>query len=430
MIVRFGVKNFRSIADIDLDFSYGEKRAPNRYQDMVRQPFLEDKDGKTRVVPCMALFGANAAGKSNIIKAFQTLRRAVVSENVNISKLYDGNMILECDKLTTFCLTFENGGTLFEYLLFYGECGVAEERLLADGQELYGIKGDEFRTGKLVSDGYSQQRIADIIKVECKSANGKEMIRPLLNVLGRGYQGLKEKTTQAYQFFLDSIDVWEELSVQTVFPLAADVLAEAAGISVDDATSRIVSVVRRLDVDILDIKIAETPREKAVKYGSVDFITGQDGLERNVIIQSRHKNAKGEDVFFRFMKQESEGTKRLATVVGFMLAALAKGAFICIDEFDWALHPLVVQEMLSLFMRKETNPKNAQLVFTTHMTDLLENGILRLSEACFVQKNIHVGTKTKRLVEMKHEGEEIRNVTNFRKQYLDGWYSAIPHPAL
>ena len=81
-------------------------------------------------------------------------------------------------------------------------------------------------------------------------------------------------------------------------------------------------------------------------------------------------------------------------------------------------------------MRKETNPKNAQLVFTTHMTDLLENGILRLSEACFVQKNIHVGTKTKRLVEMKHEGEEIRNVTNFRKQYLDGWYSAIPHPAL
>ena len=149
-----------------------------------------------------------------------------------------------------------------------------------------------------------------------------------------------------------------------------------------------------------------------------------------MVIQSLHKNVKGEDVFFRFMKQESEGTKRLATVVGFMLAALTKGSFICIDEFDWALHPLVVQEMLSLFMRRETNPKNAQLVFTTHMTDLLENGILRLSEACFVQKNIHVGTKTKRLVEMKHEGEEIRNVTNFRKQYLDGWYNAIPHPAL
>ena len=430
MIVRFGVKNFRSIADIDLDFSYGEKRAPNRYQDMVRQPFLENKYGQARVVPCMALFGANAAGKSNIIKAFQVLRMAVLAKDGNVSKLYDGNLILDCGDLTKFNLIFEDGGTLFEYGLAFGRQGVVEERIVADGKELYGVTGDDCRVETLVSTGYSKERIAEIVKVECKNANGKEMVRPLLNVIGRRYQGLNEKVTRVFQFFRASIDVFGDLGVQTFFPVAAEELSLAAGISLDEATARIVSVVRRLDVDIVDIRMAETPREKTTEYGSIDFVSGRDGEEYNLVVQSRHKNAKGEDVFFRFMKQESEGTKRLATVVGFMLAALAKGAFICIDEFDWALHPLVVQEMLSLFMRKDTNPKNAQLVFTTHMTDLLENGILRLSEACFVQKNIHVGTKTRRLVEMKNAGEEIRNVTNFRKQYLDGWYNAIPHPAL
>lgn len=431
MIVRFCVKNFRSIADIDLDFSYGEKRAPNRYQDMVRQPFLEDKGGKTRVVPCMALFGANAAGKSNIIKAFQVLRRAVISKDASIAKLYDGNLILDCGDLTTFKLTFEDKGVLFEYGLAYGRRGVVEEWLNVDGNELYGVRDGQCRVDNLVSDGYSKERIADIVKVECKNADGTEMIRPLLNVLGHGYQGLNEKTARAYHYFDSLINVWGELRDQTIFPLAADVLSHAAGISLDEATKRIVSVVRKLDVDILDIKIAEPPSiDKSPPIGAYDFIAEREGEGHGIVIQSLHKNAKGEDVFFRFMKQESEGTKRLATIVGFMLAALEKGSFICVDEFDWALHPLVVQEMLSLFMRKETNPKNAQLVFTTHMTDLLENGILRLSEACFVQKNIHVGTKTKRLVEMKHEGDDIRNVTNFRKQYLDGWYNAIPHPAL
>ena len=64
------------------------------------------------------------------------------------------------------------------------------------------------------------------------------------------------------------------------------------------------------------------------------------------------------------------------------------------------------------------------------MTDLLEDGVLRMSEICLVNKNKYVGTKARRLVDIKNSGEDIRNVTNFRKQYLDGYYQAIPHPAL
>ena len=101
-----------------------------------------------------------------------------------------------------------------------------------------------------------------------------------------------------------------------------------------------------------------------------------------------------------------------------------------IDEFDLALHPLVVKEVLSLFLNRSNNPKNAQLVFTTHMTDILEDNIMRMSEVGLVVKNRMVGTRIKRIVDMKDDGESLRNVTNFRKQYMDGWYQAIPHPSV
>ena len=71
MLTKFRIKNYRSIVDLMLDFSFGEKRAPNGYQNWDRMPFMEDC--AARAVPCLALFGANAAGKSNAIRAMRVL---------------------------------------------------------------------------------------------------------------------------------------------------------------------------------------------------------------------------------------------------------------------------------------------------------------------------------------------------------------------
>ena len=69
-------------------------------------------------------------------------------------------------------------------------------------------------------------------------------------------------------------------------------------------------------------------------------------------------------------------------------------------------------------------------VSQSRYTDLLDDSILRLSEIALVRKTKANGTLVRRLVDARKEGEDIRNVTNFRRQYLAGFYSGIPHPAL
>jgi AAA15 family ATPase/GTPase len=101
-----------------------------------------------------------------------------------------------------------------------------------------------------------------------------------------------------------------------------------------------------------------------------------------------------------------------------------------VDELDCSLHPLLMREIVLYFKKRRFNPLGAQLIVTTHNTDILDDSILRLSEIALVRKTVANGTLVRRLIDLKNGGEDIRNVTNFRKQYLAGFYSGIPHPAL
>ena len=430
MITYFKIKNFRSIVDLTIDFRFGEKRAPNGYLEQDRMPFL-DEAGE-RVVPLMAIFGPNAAGKSNIAKAFTLFRQLVTIDKVDVRERTDFNLIVPCGDATTFELGFTSGENRFAYRLDYGADGVHEEALITNGKEVFCASVGDVRAEKLVSRAYTRKRLLEIIKVECCAPESGAMIRPLLNCLGRGYANLNEDVTAAFRFFVNGLASYTEMGMQGCFPNAVQALQLAADVGQEEAVRRIVSVIRRLDVEVQNIRIAENPNGPEQQFAGSDYLAGRhDGSGPvGLIIQSTHKNLKGEDVFFRFMRQESEGTKRLAALVGYMLAALEKGAAVIIDEFDLALHPLVVREVLALFQNRSLNPKHAQLVFTTHMTDILDDNIMRMSEVGLVMKNRHVGTRIKRIVDLKDDGESLRNVTNFRKQYLDGLYQAIPHPAI
>jgi AAA15 family ATPase/GTPase len=156
----------------------------------------------------------------------------------------------------------------------------------------------------------------------------------------------------------------------------------------------------------------------------------QTGATHALQITATHKDAAGSPAFLDFIKHESAGTQRLAGLIGLILHALKTGGVFLVDELECSLHPLLIREILMLFKKRRHNPKGAQLIFTTHNTDILDDSILRLSEIALVRKNTANGTLVRRLVDAKKDGEDIRNVTNFRKQYLAGFYSGVPHPAL
>ncbi len=77
-----------------------------------------------------------------------------------------------------------------------------------------------------------------------------------------------------------------------------------------------------------------------------------------------------------------------------------------------------------MFKDKDYNPKNAQLVFSAHDTDLLDTDTVRMSEVAIADKTMRKGTSITRIAEF----EGVRNVTNFRRQYLLGTFGGIPHP--
>ena len=91
-------------------------------------------------------------------------------------------------------------------------------------------------------------------------------------------------------------------------------------------------------------------------------------------------------ITFPFRKNESEGTIKYFSLAYPIIDALDNGKRLIIDEFDSKMHPLLTCRIITLFNSKETNPKNAQLIFTTHDTNLLSANIFRRDQIWFTQK--------------------------------------------
>ena len=424
MISKFRIQNFRSIVDLTLDFGYGEGKAPNGYKDLDTLPFLTAPNNE-RLVPCMAFFGANASGKSNIIKAFLMMQILVSGQRLkesfdNNTSIYNFTMDKQLEPFFDPNITNpQNNGTSFEIEFFHENIhvhytitltneAILVEKLVVDGEDIFTIEGMKENFTTIQSETYPISKLKEIFHVEASDGRGHQ-IRSFLSCLGTRYKGLNTNLTKAYEYFADKI-----IFIQNTrdFPLetAVKTLSQTTNGDKQRALAIIVEIIRRLDIDIEDIQIIASA------------------------IYSFHKTISGEIIMCDFKKMESAGTIRLASLVGLLLCAIKTGQVIFVDEMDNSLHPFIVMELLKLFKEKHYNTKNAQLIFTTHATDILEDGIMRVSEIAFVRKNIKYGTMVERLVDFKQENggvkRDVRNVTNFRKQYLQDYYSGIPYPAL
>ena len=428
MLSSFFIQNFRSILELRLDFTYGEGKAPNGYLDQETMPFL-DAPQKKRLVPCMAFFGANASGKTNVFLAFGALNR-LVREGGPLADIFEPNLINPKFSSSTFAVEFLVGEDCYEYSITLDANEILEESLRKNAKPLFQIQSlkAEF-SRQILSATYSQEKLSDILRVECSNGEGRQT-KPFLHRIGLGYSGLHSDTKTAFAYLVNQIRFFTN-TISFPLPFSVKVLASALGGDEKAALAEITDVVRRLDIDISSIDFVQ--RELAPHEDAPHGITMLDhgtGTKHAVQIISTHQDVAGNPTLFDFLKHESAGTQRLAGLVGLILFALKTGSVLLVDELECSLHPLLMREIVMLFKKRSHNPKGAQLIFTTHNTDILDDSILRLSEIALVRKTSANGTLVRRLVDAKREGEDIRNVTNFRKQYLAGFYAGIPHPAI
>ncbi|HVU16257.1 MAG TPA: ATP-binding protein [Candidatus Didemnitutus sp.] len=429
MLSSFYVRNFRSILEQRLDFTYAEGKAPNGYLTQDILPFIEAAD-KQRLVPCLAFFGANASGKTNLLKAFGALKR-MLRDGGKLTELYEPNLINRKFNETVFSLEFFQGTELFAYRITYSAVAILNEVLLKNNKPIFAIQNlrPEFAP-QILSITYSEEKLSEILRVECSDGEGRQT-KPFLHRIGLTYPGLNADLKNAFSYFQVGLKFYGNEGPM-LLPISVQILASALGGDEAAALREITDVVRRLDIDItaIDITTQDLTSDEAGPIEGVTRTNLQTGAKQALQITAAHKDVEGRTTLLDFRKHESSGTQRLAGLIGLVLYALKTGGVFLVDELECSLHPLLIREIVLLFKRRRHNPKGAQLIFTTHNTDILDDSILRISEIALVRKNSANGTIIRRLVDAKKDGEDVRNVTNFRKQYLAGFYSGVPHPAL
>jgi AAA15 family ATPase/GTPase len=413
MLSYFRVQNYKSILDMKVDFSYDGGRAPKGYKEMYKMPFLEisPKDTKNRFVPCMAICGPNASGKTNILKAMETYINIVKTSEVD--KLYSPNKLNGKCNSTTFELEFFIGRDKYWHLIEYSS-EIKREMLFKGDCIIYKIDNTsyadkyDFNYITAVNKDYDYGKIKSILHVECseKIAGSYLQRRVFLSVLAQKYQGLSEDIDNAF-------NQYEKIAV---FLSSSDITEEALRLCNesypgDNVLNKVCELIRKFDMDILSMEPAYVGKYYTVK--------------------TYHKSADGIEIPFDMRRDESKGTNVLFGFIYFLMTiVLNSGAKMIIDELDNSLHPLIVAEIVNIFKSRRYNKKNAQLIFTIQCADILDRDVLGISEVAFVNKTLKKGSTIERISDFKDDPnfKYIRNTADFRKLYLDGVFSGIPFP--
>ncbi len=124
---------------------------------------------------------------------------------------------------------------------------------------------------------------------------------------------------------------------------------------------------------------------------------------------------------------ESQGTQKFFNLIGLILFVLDEGGLLIADELDTRLHPLLTQRIVHLFSNPVTNPLGAQFVFTTHDTNLLSAGLFRRDQIWFTEKDSEGATQLYALTDYRPGGKTVRNDEQLEKNYVAGKYGGIPY---
>lgn len=176
--------------------------------------------------------------------------------------------------------------------------------------------------------------------------------------------------------------------------------------------------IRHLDNESLRDRITRFARYADLGIESITKI------DNRIVSNHRQYDDEGREVnnvTFSFNGNESEGTIKYFSLSYPIIDALDHGKRLVVDELDSKLHPLLIRKIITLFNSSGTNPKGAQLLFTTHDTFLLGAGLFRRDQVWFTQKDSFGATEAYSLAEYK-----VRGNSPFEKEYLQGKFGATP----
>ena len=420
MITGFTVENYRSIDEevaLSLEADTGIKDMENRGYSTV---------GGQRVLNAKAFYGANSSGKSNVFKAVSRMRQMILQSvrlNAGEDLAYDPFLLSDKPaRPTKFEMEFVDGIDRFKYGFSYTAKRVESEWLIAKypkrslktlfNRTLDGIEVDEqnFAEGMAIKNGsitLNENRLLISLAAQLGGAVSKRVIEWFMTKVGL-LSGIRDKSYMRF-------------TRETLH-------------SNEDYRADILQFIKSMDLGFSDVRteqedIDEMTLPKGIPAEMIAALREHPFISANTI----HKkyNAEGEvigNVEFDIDEKESDGTKKLFNMAGPIIDSLKKGKSLFVDELDAQLHPLLTREVVTLFNCAETNENGAQLIFTTHDTNMLSKKLLRRDQVVFVEKDKKAQTHLTSMMDIKMEnGAKPRTDSNYEKNYLEGKYGAIPY---
>lgn len=419
MLIEFSVGNFRSFDEIvTLSMLATNYKARARDESVNDNNVFEAPTGAC-LLNSAALYGANASGKSNLIKALSFMRGFVRKS----SKESQSTDPIEVEPFRLRSVS-EQRPSSFEVVF-----------ILDEKQYRYGF---EVNTQCVVKEW-----LFHVPKSREAKLFEREGDRFSLGPSFKEGKGLEEKTRKN-ALFLSVVDQFNGAIAQKVVKWFGDIgflsspnFMNFPGITINlclennELRDTVIQFIKKVDVGIdgLSVDKEEITPDRLSKEAKE--LVGQ-GPIYIPLLQTRHRmyNDQGEtdgEVIFEMSEHESDGTQKLFAIAGPILDTLKCGDIIIIDELDTHLHPLITKEIIQLFNSKETNPKGAQLIFTTHDTNLLQKELFRRDQIWFTEKNERGATDLYSLVEYKmEENKKVRNDASYESDYIKGRYGAIP----
>ena len=422
MITYFAAENYRSIdEEIKLSFEAdtGIKDMDNRGYTVV---------ANSRVLNAKAFYGANSSGKSNVFKAVSRMRSMIIHSvrlNDNEKLPYDSFLLSDKEaRPTRFEMSFVDGTDKFTYGFSYTARRIEEEWLIAKFPKR-SLKTLLRRTQDGIEIDAQNYPEGQAIKNGTILLNNNRLFVSLAAQLGG------EISKRVIEWFRTKPNVISGLRDNDFSRYTKEMLHTRA-----DYKDEIVGFIGGMDVGFSEVTTEqETIDEKMLPKGlPAELITS---LKEHPPIVAYAKHSKVDAgghvvgmVDFDIDERESDGTRKLFNLAGPIVDTLRLGKSLFVDELDAQLHPLLSRRIVKLFNCAETNPKGAQLIFTTHDTNMLSKKLLRRDQVVFVEKTAktHYSTQLTPMMSITLDnGSKPRTDSNYEKNYLEGKYGAIPY---
>ena len=382
MLVELVVENFYSFRD-EAAFSMVAATIPEH-------PETVTGNGGLSLSKVSSIFGANASGKSNLLKAFQLVREGLLlpkgKEATWLNKIQPFHLDAAYEKEDSLLeVSFYNQDILYRYGFYANQEAVVEEYLYIENGE----------------PELCFHRTKDGVEGPWKPADIQSNRLLFADILPN----------------YPSIHTWFKNACVILNSQKPSFTISMAKLHLKKYKHNLMTLIQLADASIHDVEIRE----------ELDPKTGELQDEFYVIKLKKQLNGHLEPIQegFLFEDVESSGTVKLLAMAGPIIEAMSSGGLLLIDEMDQSLHTLMTRYVVELF-RGDLNRFGGQLIFSTHDISNLRSELFRRDQVWFVEKKSSGNSTLTSLVEYRFDEKDRKNNFEFYRNYLNGKYGAVP----